>query len=161
MKKDHHLVSVLKGITWRIVGKLDTMMLSYLFTGSVGSALKIGATEIFTKVCLFYFHERVWLLIKWGLKRKPGLANETEEAYEESHIRSVIKGVSWRVVGTIDTIIIASFWTGDYSKAMKIGITEVVTKIGLYYFHERIWMHFMRKSAIQQSNAELENNISN
>ncbi|MCC6582594.1 MAG: DUF2061 domain-containing protein [Chitinophagales bacterium] len=155
MQKDKHFISFSKGVTWRIIGTLDTILLSYIFTGSIGSALKIGATEVFTKIFLFYLHERLWFKIKWGLTRKEVANKLTEqqledfehkdEIWQESHLRSVVKGISWRIVGTLDTIIIASFWTGDYSKAFKIGFTEVITKVTLYYFHERIWMHFTRK----------------
>jgi uncharacterized membrane protein len=157
MQKDHHLISLSKGVTWRILGTLDTMMLSYIFTGSIESALKIGGTEVFTKILLFFFHERLWFRIKWGLKRKivpNGMQamdydsyDNKDELWEESHLRSVIKGISWRMVGTLDTIIIATFWTGDYSKALKIGVTEVVTKVILFYFHERAWMRLTRKNA--------------
>lgn len=155
MQKDKHFISLTKGVTWRIIGTLDTMMLSYIFTGSIGSALKIGATEVFTKIFLFYLHERLWFRVKWGLTRKETKTDintseiddykNKDEFWQESHIRSVIKGISWRIVGTLDTIIIATFWTGDYSKALKIGFTEVITKVTLYYFHERIWMHYTRK----------------
>lgn len=71
--------------------------------------------------------------------------DKKEEHWQESNIRSVIKGISWRIVGTFDTIIIATLWTGDYSKALKIGFTEVITKIILFYFHERIWMRYTQK----------------
>jgi len=154
MSKDKHHISFIKGVTWRIVGTLDTMMLSYIFTGSIGNALKIGITEVFTKIGLFYLHERIWFLIKWGTT-----LNETDETLvdsniydenkkavlKETHTRSIVKGISWRIVGTIDTIIIAFLWTGDYSKALKIGFTEVITKVLLYYLHERLWMKLTRK----------------
>lgn len=133
---------------------MDTMLLSYIFTGSIGSALKIGITEVFTKIFLFYLHERAWFRVKWGLVRKITSPKATdaeledyehrEDFWEESHRRSVIKGISWRIVGTLDTIIIATFWTGDYSKALKIGFTEVITKVFLYYVHERIWMKYKK-----------------
>ncbi len=165
MQKDKHFISFTKGVTWRIIGTLDTIMLSYIFTGSVESALKIGATEVFTKILLYYFHERLWFRVKWGLTLKESAkhlsAEESanyenkDEFWEESHLRSVIKGISWRIVGTLDTIIIASFWTGDYSKALKIGFTEVITKVTLYYFHERIWMHFTRKKESAEKPADV------
>lgn len=158
MKKDKHLISVTKGVTWRIIGTLDTMMLSYIFTGSIGNALQIGSTEVFTKVFLFYLHERAWFKIKWGLHRKTDSSviaksdledyEHKDELWEESHIRSVVKGISWRIVGTLDTIIIASFWTGDYTKALKIGFTEVITKVCLFYLHERIWMRYSRNNTV-------------
>jgi uncharacterized membrane protein len=51
----------------------------------------------------------------------------------------MLKAISWRVVGTIDTIFVSYLWTGDTSKALKIGGTDVLTKILLYYLHERVW----------------------
>lgn len=153
--KQNHAISFFKGVSWRIVATGDTILLSYIYTGSIGSSLKIGFIEVFTKIILFYFHERVWLRIKWGTKikqlvneeNKPCLDAETRETLQvqEEHYRSVIKGVSWRFFGTLDTIIIATFITGDYSKALKIGATELVTKVILYYFHERIWMYFTKQ----------------
>jgi uncharacterized membrane protein len=59
-------------------------------------------------------------------------------------IKSFIKAVSWRVVGTIDTIVISYFITGKASFAISIGGMEVITKTVLYYFHERLWSHIHR-----------------
>ena len=60
------LRSVLKAISWRIVGTLDTMALGWIITGSPLMGLKIGALELFTKFILYYFHERIWLRFKFG-----------------------------------------------------------------------------------------------
>jgi uncharacterized membrane protein len=57
----------------------------------------------------------------------------------EAHTRSLIKAVSWRVTGSIDTFVISLFVTGKISLAGTIATVEVVTKIALYYFHERVW----------------------
>jgi uncharacterized membrane protein len=57
----------------------------------------------------------------------------------EGHGRSFIKAVSWRTVGTIDTFIISFFVTGKASLAGSIAAVEVVTKIMIYYLHERVW----------------------
>ena len=56
-------------------------------------------------------------------------------------VKSFIKSVSWRIVGTLDTIIISYFITGRVSVALSIGSVEVITKTILYYFHERLWAH--------------------
>jgi uncharacterized membrane protein len=56
-------------------------------------------------------------------------------------IKSLLKSVSWRIVGTIDTMIISYFITGRVTLAISIGSVEVITKTILYYFHERIWAH--------------------
>ena len=58
---------------------------------------------------------------------------------EEKPYRSVVKTISWRTVGTLDTIIISYFITGNLVMAASIGSIEVVTKMILYYFHERAW----------------------
>jgi len=57
----------------------------------------------------------------------------------EGHGRSLMKAVSWRTVGTIDTFIISFFITGKVSLAGGIAAVEVVTKIMIYYLHERVW----------------------
>ena len=64
------LRSILKAISWRIVGTLDTMALGWIITGSPIMGLKIGALELFTKFILYYFHERIWLRSKFGTKDK-------------------------------------------------------------------------------------------
>jgi len=57
----------------------------------------------------------------------------------EKRYRSVIKGLSWRVFATFDTILISWLITGELALAFSIGGIEVVTKIVLYYLHERAW----------------------
>lgn len=136
--KEGHLRSVIKGVTWRVIGTADTLMLSYIFTGSIGDASKIAGTEVITKVFLFYLHERVWM--KLNFWRTPKSLPDGSVKMVDHHKRSLFKGISWRCFGTIDTILIALFWTGDYKKALAIGFAEVFTKIFLYYMHERVWM---------------------
>ena len=62
------LRSLLKTISWRIVGTLDTMLLGWLITSDPLVGVKIGALELFTKFILYYFHERIWLQSKFGTK---------------------------------------------------------------------------------------------
>jgi uncharacterized membrane protein len=57
----------------------------------------------------------------------------------EGHGRSFAKAVSWRTVGTVDTFIISFVVTGKVSLAGGIAAIEVVTKIAIYYLHERVW----------------------
>ena len=61
--------SILKTISWRIVGTLDTMALGWIITGSPLVGLKIGGLELVTKFVLYYFHERIWLRSKYGIKK--------------------------------------------------------------------------------------------
>ncbi len=58
---------------------------------------------------------------------------------EEKHYRSIVKAISWRVTGTVDTIVISWLITREVKLALSIGFVEVFTKIFLYYVHERLW----------------------
>lgn len=53
--------------------------------------------------------------------------------------RHILKTISWRIIGTIDTIIIAWIITGEPLLGFKIGAIEVITKMTLYFIHERVW----------------------
>lgn len=58
--------SFVKAASWRATGTADTILLSWFFTGSIGTALSIGFTEVATKMFLYYAHERVWNRISLG-----------------------------------------------------------------------------------------------
>lgn len=58
--------SGVKTATWRVTASADTMLLAWLFTGNIGTAISIGGFEVATKLVLYYFHERVWARISWG-----------------------------------------------------------------------------------------------
>ena len=57
----------------------------------------------------------------------------------ETHSRSFVKGVSWRALGSIDTFLLSWLFTSNAKAAGAIAGTEVITKVLLYYFHERVW----------------------
>lgn len=61
----------------------------------------------------------------------------------DSNTKSLLKTISWRVVGTIDTMVIAYFLTGEFTIAFSIGSVEVFTKMLLYYLHERVWNKYI------------------
>lgn len=63
--------SLFKSISWRITGTLDTMLISYIITGSFKTAASIGTVEVFTKMLLYFIHERIWNRIKLGKKSEP------------------------------------------------------------------------------------------
>lgn len=65
---EHHYRSLIKAITWRLTGTLDTMIISFLITGKLKWAISIGLVEVFTKMILYYLHERAWNKIKLGKK---------------------------------------------------------------------------------------------
>ncbi|RLD25566.1 MAG: DUF2061 domain-containing protein [Bacteroidetes bacterium] len=123
MKDKSHKRHVTKTITWRIVGTLDTVLLSWIITGNPFIGLKIGIVEIVSKMILYYFHERIWFKSK----------------IKNSNQRHLLKTVTWRILGTLDTIIIAWVITGNGLIGLKIGLAEVITKMVLYYLHEKVW----------------------
>ena len=57
----------------------------------------------------------------------------------EKPYRSVVKAISWRITGTLDTILVSFLISRRLTVAFSIGFVELFTKIGLYYLHERIW----------------------
>ena len=64
-----HKRHIAKTITWRIVGTIDTMLLGWLITGDPIVGIKVGGLELFTKMLLYYFHERAWYKSKFGVER--------------------------------------------------------------------------------------------
>lgn len=121
---DSHARAVVKGVTWRIIGTLDTFLWSWLITHEPLKAGSIASTEVLTKIALFYLHERIWRVLKFA---------------PNSHVRSLVKAVSWRVVGSADTFILSLIFTGSGKYAVSIATAEALTKIALYYVHERVW----------------------
>lgn len=129
MKDQSHKRHIAKTITWRIVGTIDTVLLSWIISGNPLTGLKIGFAEVVTKMLLYYFHERAWFKIN--------LSKDGEVL--ESRKRHIAKTFTWRLIGTIDTMILAWVISGDPLTGLKIGFAEVVTKMFLYYLHERAW----------------------
>ncbi|WP_240531864.1 DUF2061 domain-containing protein [Maribacter sp. 4G9] len=123
MGKISHKRHIAKTITWRLVGSLDTIILSWIITGNPTTGVKIGLSEVFTKMILYYLHERAWVKVK----------------IPESRKRHLFKTVSWRLIGTVDTIIVSWIISGDPMTGLQIGGFEIITKMILYYFHERAW----------------------
>lgn len=61
--------SLAKVISWRVSATLTTTLVSYFLTGSLEVAAKIGLLEMIAKLFLHYYHERIWLKIKFGLSK--------------------------------------------------------------------------------------------
>jgi uncharacterized membrane protein len=72
-------------------------------------------------------------------RTQPKIEQPAHDHNPDSQWRSLAKAISWRVTGSLDTIMLAWFFTSEISVALSIGLTEVVTKVVLYYFHERAW----------------------
>jgi uncharacterized membrane protein len=112
-----------KTVSWRFIGTLDTMVLSWFISGDLSVGLKIGGFELISKMVLYYFHEQLWF--------KSSITNTNK--------RHLLKTFSWRAIGTLDTIIIGWLITGNPLTALKIGGAEVFSKMLLYFGHEKLW----------------------
>ncbi|MGD8829079.1 MAG: DUF2061 domain-containing protein [Pseudomonadales bacterium] len=66
-------------------------------------------------------------------------ARQPRDPAFESHTRSILKGVTWRFVATLTTVVIAWSITGEIAAALQIGFIEVFAKVAIYYAHERAW----------------------
>ena len=68
---DKHYRSLVKAVSWRITGSIDTLIISFLITRKLKWALGIMSVEFFTKVMLYYFHERLWENLSFGRVKEP------------------------------------------------------------------------------------------
>jgi uncharacterized membrane protein len=59
--------SLVKTISWRITGSSATFLIAYLLTGNFAVAGVIGLTQMVSNTILYYFHERIWNRIRWGI----------------------------------------------------------------------------------------------
>lgn len=112
-----------KTITWRIVGTIDTLLFAWLITGDFDEGLHISGITTFTKLVWYYYHERLWF----------------KSSIIEPNKRHLLKTFSWRAIGTLDTVIFGWIITGSPLSGLKIGGFEVVTKMMLYFIHEKLW----------------------
>ena len=138
--------SVAKAISWRTVGTLDTLLLSYVlitYLGPIfglesesGEALEaasyIAITEVITKMIFYFVHERIWAKLDWGTSIVKGRR-------KESYKRTTTKSLTWRTWASLDTMLLAYLFTGNIGTAVSIGGLEVITKLVLYFVHERVW----------------------
>ena len=131
-KKESHIRSLLKGISWRIVATIDTILVVLFVTCLMGNcslefAFSIAFIEFFLKLVVYYIHERVW-----QFTYKDTVVTKKETIY---------KSISWRLIATTMTFIISGAILEDFGEiAFYIAITELFTKFVFYYLHERIWL---------------------
>lgn len=140
--------SLAKAISWRVIGTLDTLFLSFVVltflgpafgmeeasvTDNAKTATYIAVAEVITKMILYYAHEQAWARVRWGV-----YLSDTKHRRETAR-RSGIKTATWRVTASLDTMLLALIFTGNICTAVSIGGLEVITKLALYFLHERVW----------------------
>lgn len=65
-KSERPVRSIAKAVSWRVIGTLDTLLISYWLTGEIAIAASIASIDFVTKMFLYFFHERIWNKISWG-----------------------------------------------------------------------------------------------
>jgi len=135
-RRESRARSLLKGVSWRFVATLDTIavgaLVLYIFDDGnvdIWKVLTIAAWEFPLKYIIYYFHERAWEHFR--------VEGETDNK------RTLKKSISWRIVATTMTFIIAAVVLKESEEAGKaalvLAIIEFFSKFALYYVHERIW----------------------
>ena len=117
---------IAKTLTWRLVGTADTILLGWFFSGDLKIGLSIGGAELATKMILYFVHERIWFKVR-----------VFREA--SSKVRHLLKTITWRFVGTMDTMFLGWLISGSAEVGLSVGGFELFTKMILYYLHERMW----------------------
>ena len=130
-----------KTISWRFIGTLDTMVLSWFISGDLFLGLKIGGFELISKMVLYYFHEQLWF--------KSNITNTNK--------RHLLKTFSWRAIGTLDTILLGWLITGSPITGLKIGGAEVFSKLLLYFGHEKLWYKINYGLTLRNKRKRLKN----
>ncbi len=68
---DKHYRSLVKAVSWRCTGSIDTMIITFLITHQIRWAITVSCVELFTKIGLFYVHERIWEKLSFGRVPEP------------------------------------------------------------------------------------------
>ena len=114
---------VAKSISWRVIGTLDTLLFAWLITGDLNYGLSVSFITTITKLVWYYMHEQLWF----------------NSSIRNSNKRHIIKTFTWRIIGTLDTIIFVLLIIGNPLIGLKIGVLETASKMLLYYGHEKLW----------------------
>lgn len=114
---------IAKSFSWRFIGTLDTFVFAWIITGDLNEGLNLSGITTFTKLVWYYIHERFWF----------------NSLIKDSNKRHIIKTFSWRGIGTIDTLFFGWLITGSPLTGLKIGGAETVSKMILYFGHEKLW----------------------
>ena len=79
------------------------------------------------------------MFIDLMINTSKSLGNRSIDGMPESHIRSIVKAISWRIGGTAVTFILVWLLSGELRLAAQIGLADTFIKIGAFYVHERLW----------------------
>ena len=128
--KETTIRTTVRGFFWRIIVFLTTMAITYFLTGSIAAAMSVGALEFVIKLIIYVQFEKAFArLIKFGIKEgKPTTK------------RTMIKGLVWRTIATMSSMVLTAIVTGDTHSAGMFGMIAFPVKYALYIGYEQlIW----------------------
>ncbi|MCF7815255.1 MAG: DUF2061 domain-containing protein [Candidatus Cloacimonetes bacterium] len=114
-----------KTITWRIAASFLTIAIVFILTSRLLIGLSVVGIEFFTKMLLYYLHEK-----GWSFSNRPRKGTQ---------IRSFLKTITWRILASLDTFIILFIILKEPVIAGSGAGIEIIAKSSGYYLHERIW----------------------
>ena len=117
--------ALMKTVSWRIVASVLTITIIYGLSRDMVAAVSIVGVEFFTKMGLYWLHEK-----GWSLSNTPAKGSKK---------RSLFKTITWRVVASIDTLILVMLVTKEPLWAGSAALIESIAKTLGYYLHERVW----------------------
>jgi uncharacterized membrane protein len=102
------------------------MLWGWVLSGKWQLGLSVGLLEMLTKIVLYFLHDRAWHRVEL-------------KSTKPSHVIHLTKTITWRIIGTLDTVLLSWIISGDIALGLQLGSIEIVTKMILYYLHERLW----------------------
>ena len=126
--------SLIKSISYRVIGFVNTFLISFLVINdgvnekTIKYSLYLALLVLIIKAITYYFHERFWNIFDFGRLNKT-----------VSKMRSILKALTWRIAASTITLISAILITSNLDWTKSIVIYEFINGILIYYVHERIW----------------------
>ena len=134
---EKHPRTLVKVVTWRILLTLSHFINGVIVTGSIAFGLKIAGWSAVINSCLYWLHERAWNWLQWNKHPVKKLL------FQDSHPRTAVKMVSWRLIVNFSNFFVPYFVTGSWGKAATFFTIAVIVNMCLFYIHERIWNRFV------------------
>src|SRR5258706_4144995 len=129
-RMDSNSRSIVKALSYRILGSVATAVIYFVLTRNAGMSLGAGALDSIVKIGMYFVHERLWNLIDYG-----------RGVDADATTRSIAKAMSYRVLGSASTALIFYVLSRDAKLSLGGGLVDSVLKIGVYFIHERLWNH--------------------
>ena len=126
--------SLIKSISYRVIGFVNTFLISFLVINNgvnektIKYSLYLALLVLIIKAITYYLHERFWNFFDFGRLNKT-----------VSKMRSILKALTWRIAASTITLISAILITSNLDWTKSIVIYEFINGILIYYVHERIW----------------------